>query len=98
MIAHVAAAVLSAASTSYCLQGRMADGTYTRAGSVAMNTLPLGSKIRLVGVSFNGRRTFTVRDRIGWGSQLDLWTPSCGQARQWGRRNVRFVVVRRGRR
>lgn len=86
-----------AESTSYCLRGTMADGSQTRAGSVAMNSLPLGSKIRLVGRRFFGRRTFVVRDRIGYGSQLDFWAPSCSQSRQWGRRTVRFKVMRYGR-
>jgi 3D (Asp-Asp-Asp) domain-containing protein len=85
-----------ASSTSYCEQGLMADGSFVRPGSVAMNTLPLGSIVRLVGVSFEGRRLFTVRDRIGWGSDMDLWTASCTAARAWGRRAVRYRVVRMG--
>lgn len=99
MIAALAAsAVLSLTSTSYCLQGTMADGTYTRPRSVAMNTLPLGSKIKLISPrSFNGYRIFYVRDRIGWGSSLDFWSPSCAKSRQWGRRNVKIMVLRKGR-
>ncbi len=72
----------------------MADGSYVRAGSVASNRHPLGTRIRLVGVTFNGRRRFVVRDRIGHGSQLDIWTPSCAAAIGWGRRTVRYVVIR----
>lgn len=71
----------------------MADGTWTRAGSAAMNGVRLGTPVRLVGArSFYGRRVFVVRDRIGWGSRLDLWHPSCAAARAWGRRPVRFVL------
>ncbi len=84
----------TAESTSYCLTGRMADGTQTRAGSVAMNRHPLGTRITLVGVTFQGRRRFVVRDRIGWGSALDFWSPSCAQSRQWGRRVVRYKLSR----
>lgn len=75
----------------------MADGTYTRRRSIAMNSLPLGTRIKLTGPSYFGLRVFTVRDRIGWGSELDFWAPSCGQARSWGRRTVRFKVLTRPR-
>ena len=80
-------------STSYCLHGRMADGTQTRWGSAAMNGVRLGAHIRLTGRSFFGQRRFTIRDRIGWGTRLDLWHPSCSAARAWGRRWVSFVFV-----
>lgn len=70
----------------------MADGSSVRAGSVAHNGYPLGTRIT-VDPAFFGRRRFVVRDRIGWGTQLDFWTNSCAAARNWGRRRVR---VRRG--
>ena len=81
-----------AESTSYCLSGRMADGSHVRAGSVASNRHPLGTRIRLVGVTFSGRRRFTVRDRIGHGSELDLWSASCAASIRWGRRVVHYRV------
>lgn len=80
----------TAVSTSYCLTGIMADGTRVRAGSVAMNRHPLGTHIRLLGSSFQGRRRFTVRDRIGYGSDMDLWSPTCAGSFAWGRRTVRY--------
>lgn len=79
----------TAQSTGYCLTGKMADGSFTRAGSVAMNGVRLGTRIT-VSASPTGRRRFVVRDRIGFGSQLDFWTSSCGQAIRWGRRTVRW--------
>jgi len=87
--------VTSAHSTAYCLRGRMADGTYVRWGSVAMNRHPLGTLIWLTR-PVNGRRYFRVRDRIGYGSELDIWMPSCSDARRYGRR-VRYYRVVRGR-
>jgi 3D (Asp-Asp-Asp) domain-containing protein len=96
VIAVLATAVFAASSTSYspCSSGSvMADGTRTRFGSVASNRHPLGTRIRLIGVRFHGRRTFTVRDRIGSGSELDFWTASCAAARRWGRRRVRYRVI-----
>lgn len=77
-------------STAYCLRGTMSDGTFTRQGSVAMNMVPLGTHIR-VSRSPTGKKFHTVRDHIGWGTQLDFWVPSCGQARAWGRRQVRVT-------
>ncbi len=83
-------------STSYCLRGRMADGTYTRARSVAQNGLPFGTKIRTKTRGPGGLRYWFVRDRIGHGSQLDFWQPACAQSRAWGRRRISYTVVRRG--
>lgn len=88
-----ASTVRQAHSTSYCLSGRMADGSYVRVGSVAMNRHPLGTRILLVGTTFRGRRRFVVRDRIGHGSELDFWSPSCAVSRRWGRRVVRYRVT-----
>lgn len=81
-------------ATAYCQSGRMADGTYTRVGSVAMNSVRLGTRIRVVGrqAGPGGRRKFTVRDRIGYGSLLDFYMPSCSAAVAWGRRHVRYRV------
>lgn len=79
-------------STAYCLDGRMADGTGVRAGSVAHNGYRLGTHLTISPSPTGGRR-FVVRDRIGWGSELDFWLPSCAAAIAWGRRRV---VVRLG--
>lgn len=83
----------SVTSTAYCLSGRMANGRYVHHGAVANNFLPLGTRIRTSRRVF-GRRYFRVEDRIGYGTALDFWTGSCGQARAWGRRRVSFRVVR----
>lgn len=85
-----------AQSTSYCLRGSMSDGSYTRWGSVAMNRHRLGTHIRVISPrsGFFGQHRFTVRDHIGWGSDLDFWAPSCSMSRQWGRRTVRYRIVR----
>lgn len=91
----VTASLFGAQSTSYCLDGTMADGTHTRAGSAASNRHPLGTRLRLTRPGPGGRRTWIVRDRIGSGSELDFWRPSCAASRAWGRRHVAYRVVRR---
>lgn len=78
-------------STAYCLNGTMSDGSQTRAGSVASNDYRLGTKLT-ISPSPTGRRFFVVRDHIGYGTKLDIWVPSCSQARQWGRRSVTVRV------
>lgn len=83
--------LLAVVTTSYCLLGTMADGSYTRAGSAANNTLPLGTHIT-VDPPFLGRRRWVVRDRIGWGTELDLWAPSCALSRTFGRRQTTMRV------
>src|SRR5262245_44475230 len=87
MTALLTTLALATRSTAYCLQGRMADGTWVRAGSIAHNGFPLGTRVT-VRPSPTGRRRYVVRDRIGWGTQLDFWLPSCAQALAWGRRTV----------
>lgn len=98
-IAVVAAMVPSTASaemsTAYspCSAGSiMADGSHVRPGSLAHNGYPLGTRVWVTPAVF-GRHRWTVRDRIGWGSQADFWTPSCGAADAYGRR---YVKIRRG--
>lgn len=92
--------VTSTAYTTDCGSGGgtvTASGYRVRFGQVANNFLPFGTKLRLMHPrSIRGRRHFYVRDRIGWGSELDFWMPSCRQAIRWGRRTVKFRVVPRG--
>ena len=88
------ASAVTATSTSYspCSAGStMADGTPVRFGSVASNWHPLGTRIYLHSPVL-GRRKFTVRDRIGHGSSLDIWVPSCAYAIQYGRRRVTYSL------
>jgi len=84
---------IAVVSTAYCLSGAMADGTPTRPGSVASNRFPLGAELE-IRPSPTGQRYFRVRDRIGWGTELDFWLPSCSDALRWGRRTVRLRRTR----
>jgi 3D (Asp-Asp-Asp) domain-containing protein len=85
------AKALAETSTGYCLHGTMADGSFTRAGSVAHNGYRLGTRLT-IWPSPTGQRRFVVRDRIGWGTELDFWVPSCSTAISWGRRAVHVRV------
>lgn len=90
MLAEAAAVVVS---TAYCLSGTMADGSHTRAGSVASNHYRLGTHL-VIKHAPTRRKHWVVRDRIGYGTELDFWVPTCGQARQWGRRTIKVRVHR----
>jgi 3D (Asp-Asp-Asp) domain-containing protein len=55
----------------------------------AGNRWPFGTRLRVEHVG-----VVTVTDRIGWGSDLDLYMTSCSEARQFGRRHLTVTVVR----
>lgn len=87
-----AATLHTVTSTSYCLTGTTASGATVRPGIAASNMHPLGTRIRLTRPAM-GRRNWVIKDRIGHGSQLDLWASSCGVATAWGRRTVTYRVI-----
>ena len=66
-------------------------------GQVANNQLPLGTRLYLKGRRLMGRHWFTVTDRIGWGSELDVFMP-CDLMNRWNNPTLTWqVVVRRWR-
>jgi 3D (Asp-Asp-Asp) domain-containing protein len=83
--------------TAYCATGSLnAAGHYPRAGEAAGNQWPLGTQILVPGYGF-----VTVEDRIGHGSDLDLYfgaRPDCVRAADtWGARRLTVTVYRRPR-
>jgi 3D (Asp-Asp-Asp) domain-containing protein len=82
-------------ATAYCLRGKTASGRMVRRGIVAADprVLPLGTRIRLSGGKYSGN--YVVADTGGRikGRILDIWVPSCAEARRWGRRTVKVAVV-----
>lgn len=82
--------------TMYCLQGTTRSGLPVRDGIVAADPrlLALGTEIDLyVGLKYYGR--FLVDDTGGVikGPVIDIWTPSCAEARRFGRRRGAVVLV-----
>ena len=77
-------------ATAYCLQGRTATGGGVRRGIIAADPsiLRLGSQILLGAGSYTGQ--YTVADTGGSirGRHIDIWVPSCSEARKFGRRTV----------
>jgi 3D (Asp-Asp-Asp) domain-containing protein len=86
--------------TAYCLQGTTRRDRLVREGIVAADPklFPLGRYVELyIGRKYHGR--FLVDDtgsRIHDGI-LDIWTPSCRDARRFGRQRGTAVLVPRPR-
>lgn len=80
----------SFSATAYCLQGRTATGAGVRRGIIAADprVLRLGTRINLDAGSYSG--SYLVADIGGGvkGRKLDIWMPSCAEARRFGRRTV----------
>jgi 3D (Asp-Asp-Asp) domain-containing protein len=86
--------------TAYCLQGTTRRGRLVRQGIVAADPklFPLGRFVEVyVGRKYYGR--FQVDDTGGLIKEgiLDIWTPSCQEARRFGRRRGTAVLVARPR-
>jgi 3D (Asp-Asp-Asp) domain-containing protein len=77
-------------ATAYCLKGRTAMGHGVRRGIIAADPriLKLGSSVNLGAGSYSG--TYLVSDTGGGvrGRRIDIWVPSCAEARRFGRRTV----------
>jgi 3D (Asp-Asp-Asp) domain-containing protein len=77
-------------ATAYCLSGRTAMGHSVRRGVIAADprVLRLGSTVMLGAGSYSGQ--YLVSDTGGGvkGRRIDIWVPSCSEARRFGRRTV----------
>ncbi len=83
-------------ATAYCLRGRTAMGHGVRRGIIAADprVLKLGSNIVVSGGGYSG--TYLVSDTGGKikGNRLDIWMPSCAEARKFGRRTVQVYSAK----
>lgn len=79
--------------TAYCPTGnRTASGEWPHAGGAASNLYPLGTRLAVDDLG-----TYIVNDRVGWGTDVDLFFdgPNCeARALAFGRRHLRVVVER----
>lgn len=90
---HRKGPVFRVESTAYCLRGRMANGQYAHTGAIAMNNVPLGTRYVMTRGPYEDK-IFTVKDRIGSGSEVDIAMPGrCTAARRYGRRMVHIRRV-----
>ena len=77
-------------ATAYCLKGRTATGGGVRRGIIAADprVLRLGSQVLMGAGSYTGQ--YRVADTGGGikGRRIDIWVPSCSEAKRFGRRTV----------
>jgi len=82
-------------ATAYCLGGKTAMGHGVRRGIVAADprVLRLGSKVTINAGPWSG--TYLVSDTGGGikGKRLDIWVPSCSEARRFGRRTIQVFAT-----
>jgi len=82
-------------ATAYCLGGKTAMGHGVRRGIIAADprVLRLGSKVTISAGQWSG--TYLVSDTGGGikGKRLDIWVPSCSEARKFGRRSIQVSVA-----
>ena len=85
--------------TAYCLtRTQTRRGRYVRAGIVAADPklFPLARYIELyVGRRYLGRFLIDDTGRLIKGNIIDIWMPTCREARLFGRRNGTAVLVPR---
>jgi 3D (Asp-Asp-Asp) domain-containing protein len=86
----------SFSASAYCFSGRTAMGHGVRRGLVAADprVLPMGSRIYVDAGAWSGM--YLVSDTGGAikGKRLDIWVPSCGEARRFGRRSVKVFAAK----
>lgn len=71
-----------------------ASGAKVHEGTIAMNGVPFGTRVRLPN-SF-GNKVFVVEDRMSgrYGrNHADIWMPTLGEALKWGRRTVTVEIL-----
>jgi 3D (Asp-Asp-Asp) domain-containing protein len=77
-------------ATAYCFSGRTAMGHPVRRGLIAADprVLKLGSRVVVSAGQWSG--TYLVSDVGGAikGKRIDIWVPSCSEAKRFGRRTV----------
>lgn len=78
-------------ATAYCLKGRMANGQKVHSGAIAADPRVLR---RNTVVTIVGRGTYVVKDTGGAikGNRIDIWMPSCADAKKFGRQKVTIIV------
>ena len=84
------------ALTAYCLNGLTRRDHYTRQGIVAADpkVFPLGRYVEIyVGRNYYGRFLVDDTGRAIKGNILDIWTPTCREARLFGRTKGTAVLV-----
>jgi 3D (Asp-Asp-Asp) domain-containing protein len=85
-------------ATAYCQGGLTKSGVRARTGIVAADprVLPVGSVLKILDGPTRG--VYTVMDTGAdvKGRRIDVYIPNCARAKEFGRRPVSVLVMRRG--
>ena len=83
---------------SYNLRGRGASGLGVRRGTIAADPkiLPYGTRVYLDAGSYSGEYVVTDCGTAIKGRKIDVWVPTIGEARRFGRKNVKLTVLSYG--
>ena len=70
-----------------------ASGTTVRWGTVATNSLPIGTKLRFP--ELYGEKIFVVEDRMHsrFQKRLDIWFSELGHAKRFGLRTLKVEII-----
>jgi 3D (Asp-Asp-Asp) domain-containing protein len=81
-------------ATAYCLRGLTASGEPVRKGTIAADPriLPMGSLVRIRGRHVHGNYVVGDSGSAIKGHRIDIFMPSCEQARRFGRQRVTVEV------
>jgi 3D (Asp-Asp-Asp) domain-containing protein len=95
MVSAAGASKGAFSASAYCFSGRTAMGHGVRRGLIAADprVLRLGSKVYINAGQWSG--TYLVSDTGGAikGKRIDIWVPSCSEARKFGRRSVQVFAA-----
>jgi 3D (Asp-Asp-Asp) domain-containing protein len=85
-------------ATAYSLYGLTRSGVYVRRGIIAADprVIPLGSVVQISAGKYSGVYTVLDTGKVIKGKIVDLWMPSYREAINFGRRQVKVRVLRRG--
>ena len=83
-------------ATAYCKKGETASGEQTRRGIAAADPryIPLGSTVRISGVGVR-RGNYVVQDAGVKGKRIDIFMPSCRDAKRFGKKRVQLQIIER---
>ncbi len=83
-------------ATAYSIHGRTRSGIHTQQGTMAADprVLPLGTVVQVNAGKYSG--VYTVHDTGGAikGNRVDVWLPTNKEARRFGRRAIKLVVLK----
>jgi 3D (Asp-Asp-Asp) domain-containing protein len=85
-------------ATAYSLYGPTRSGEYVRRGVIAADprVIPLGSVVQISAGKYSGIYTVLDTGKVIKGKIVDLWMPTYREAINFGRRDVKVRILRRG--